>query len=171
MRNLLTTAVLITVVGVLVGMGLGGFITYRSVQAYLDSVPGAPVVVGAEYSKEKNALILTVFNPGGLPITVVGGSLVFKPKNGEGYSLTNLPVEAVIPPQKAVSLVINLQERTAAEGDLIEGGFTYRYPYIGQLYYTSYPLTVGKPYHQNPGEILKKAKEEAESEKSGGERK
>jgi len=162
MRRTLTTAILVTVLGVLVGMGIGGFVTYQSVKGYVQSVPGSPIVVGADYKKDKNALVLTVFNPGGLPLTVLTGDVLFKPKEGKGYAVANIPLNTVIPGGSVVALVINLKkDQVVKEGDLIRGGFTYRYPYIGQVYYTSYPLTVGKPLSENPAEVLKKAKEEA----------
>ncbi|NPB04807.1 MAG: hypothetical protein GXO08_00265 [Aquificae bacterium] len=166
MRGVLTTAVLVSIVGVLLGMGLGGFITYRGLQGLIESVPGSPVVVGAEYDRAANELVLTVFNPGGLPLTVLNGDLVFKPAEGEGYSVANVPINTVIPGQSVATLRIRLKEQTVKPGDVIKGGFTYRYPYIGQLYYTSYPLTVGRPLRLNPAEVLQRAKEEAQK---GGE--
>ncbi len=172
MRRTLTTAILVTVLGVLVGMGIGGFVTYQSVKGYVQSVPGSPIVVGAKYDSGKNALVLTVFNPGGLPLTVINGDLIFKPKNGNGYALANIPLNTVIPGGSIVQLVIKLKNNSVVkEGDILRGGFTYKYPYIGQIYYTNYPLTVGKPLSENPSEVLRKAKEEAKKVEASKENK
>jgi hypothetical protein len=165
MRRTLVTAVLVTIVGVLVGMGIGGFVTYKGVSSLIKSIPGSPVVVGAQYDKDQNALVLNVFNPGGLPMVVETTSLIFKPKNGQGYALANIPANVTVPGGAIVQLVIKLKAESKGKvqiGDILQGGFTYRYPGIPQTYFTSYPLVVGKPVAQNPTEVLNKAKEEAQ---------
>lgn len=176
MRKTLTVAILVTIVGVLLGMGIGGFVTYTSAVQTVKSIPGAPIVVGANYDAEKNALVMDIFNPGGLPIFVETTGLVFKPKSGKGYAIANLPANVKIDGGTITRLVINLKESSRGKvqiGDIISGTLVYHYPYIPQVYTTTYRLTVGKPISQNPAEVMKKAAEEAKKEQTakGGEEK
>jgi len=146
MGRILTTAVLTVVVGLLVGMGVGGFISYTTTKDYLKSVPGAPLVVGAGYDEDKNALVLDVYNSGGLPIAVSEGQLVFKPKEGEGYAIASVPIRTTIPSTSIVRIEIKLKEQTVVkEGDLISGTIVYAYPYIPQIYTATFKLTFGEP--------------------------
>ncbi len=167
MGRTLTTAILTVIVGLLVGMGVGGFITYTTTAQVVQSVPGAPIVVGAKYDKTQNALVLDVFNSGGLPITITAGGLVFKPKQGEGYTLAGIPISAVIPGQSVVRIEIKLKEGSSAvQGDVLSGTLVYSYPYIPQIYSTTFSLTVGKPFNTTPAEVIKKASEEAKKAQS-----
>lgn len=170
MKRTLTVAVLVTIVGLLLGMGIGGFVTYTSAVQTVKSIPGAPIVVGAKYDRKQNALVLDVFNTGGLPIYVETTGLVFKPKNGNGYALANLPANVKIEGGSIARLVIKLKSESLGKvqiGDLISGTLVYHYPYIPQVYTTTYTLTVGKPLSQNPAEVMKKASEEAKKENGG----
>jgi len=166
MGRTLTTALVVIIVGLLLGMGIGGFITYNSTKHYLQVVPGAPIVVGASYDREQNRLNLDIFNPGGLPIVVDSTSLIFKPQKGNGYVLANIPSQVVIPPTTITRLVLNLRQDTKGKvqiGDILVGGFTYHYPAIKQIYTTSYTLTVGTPLKTTPEQVLQKAKESAKN--------
>jgi hypothetical protein len=166
MGRTLTTAILTVIVGLLVGMGVGGYITYTTTAKYVQSVPGAPIVVGAKYDEAKNAMVLDIFNSGGLPITVTGSGLVFKPKNGNGYAIANIPVNVVIPGGTIARVEIKLKENTEVNiGDILSGTIVYAYPYIPQVYSTTFNLTVGKPYSASPTEVMKKAAQEAEKQK------
>ena len=171
MKRTLTVAVLVTIVGVLLGMGIGGFVTYTSVVQTVKSIPGAPIVVGAKYDSDQNALVLDLFNPGGLPIYVETTGLVFKPKNGQGYQLANLPANVKVEGGSIARLVITLKETSKGKveiGDIISGTLVYHYPYIPQVYTTTYSFTVGKAFNQNPAEVMKKAAKEAEKEETKG---
>jgi hypothetical protein len=169
MGRTLTTAILTVIVGLLVGMGVGGFITYTSTAKYVKSIPGAPIVVGAKYDGDKNALVLDIFNSGGLPITVNAGGLVFKPQKGEGYTIANIPLNAVIPGGTIARIEIKLKENSNVQtGDLISGTVIYTYPYIPEVYSTTFRLTVGHPFSKSPSEIINKASKEAQKQKSNG---
>jgi len=175
MKRTLTVAVLVTIVGILLGMGLGSFITYSSTANLIKSLPGAPIVVGAKYDQEQNALVVDVFNPGGLPIVVESTGLVFKPKSGNGYALANLPANVVISGGSIARLVIKLKPESSGKvqlGDIISATLVYHYPYIPQVYTTAFSLTVGQPISQNPKEVMEKAAQEAKKlENKGGEQK
>ena len=165
MGRTLTTALLTVLGGLLVVMGVGGFITYTSTAKYVQSVPVAPIVVGAKYDQEKGAMVLDIFNSGGLPITVTSGGLIFKPQNGNGYALANIPVNLVIPGGTIARIEIKLKENTEVKiGDILVGSLIYSYPYIPQVYSTSFELTVGKPYKTSPSEVIKKASEKAQEQ-------
>ena len=165
MSRTLTTVVLTVLVGLMVGMGVGGFITYTSTAKYVQSVPGAPIVVGAKYDKEKNAMVLDVFNSGGLPITITSSGLVFKPKKGEGYTIANIPVNIVVPGGTITRVEIKLKENSQVQnGDILVGTLVYTYPYIPQIYSTTFNLTVGKPYSASPSEVIKKASEKSQTQ-------
>ncbi len=162
MGRTLTTALITIIAGLLVGMGIGGFLTYTSTAKYLSGIPGAPIVVGAKYNKEKNALVLSIFNSGGLPLTVVSAGLVYKPVKGEGYTLTNIPVNVNIPSGSITEIEIKLKENSSTvKGDILSGSLVYNYPYIPQIYTTTFSFTVGKEYQTTPTEVIKKASEEA----------
>jgi hypothetical protein len=168
MRRTLTVAILVTIVGVLLGMGIGGFISYSSVSKTVKSLPGAPLVVGAKYDKDQNALVLDVFNPGGLPIYVETTALVFKPKQGNGYQLANIPANVKIDGGTIARLVLNLKQESKGNvqiGDVLTATLVYHYPYIPQVYTTTYSLTVGKSVSQNPSEVIEKAFEQAKENK------
>jgi hypothetical protein len=167
MGRTLTTAILTVIVGLLVGMGVGGFITYTTTSKVVKSVPGAPIVVGAKYDKTRNALVLDVFNSGGLPITVADSGLVFKPQKGEGYALANIPVNVVIPGGSIARIEIKLKENTQVKiGDILSGTLIYNYPYIPQVYTTTFKLTVGHPYNTSPSEVMNKASKAAENSRN-----
>jgi hypothetical protein len=168
MKRTLTVAILVTIVGILVGMGIGGFISHSSVAKLVKNLPGAPIVVGAKYDTDQNALVLDIFNPGGLPIYVETAALVFNPKNGTGYKLANLPANVKIEGDSITRLVLNLKAESKGNvniGDLLTGTLVYHYPYIPQVFTTTYNLTVGKEISKNPGEILEKASKESEKGK------
>jgi hypothetical protein len=168
MKRTLTVAVLVTIVGVLLGMGIGGFVSYSTVSKTVKSIPGAPLVVGAKYDKDQNALILDIFNPGGLPIYVETTALVFKPKQGNGYQLANIPANVKIDGGTIARLVLRLRQESKGNvqiGDVLTGTIVYHYPYIPQIYTTTYSLTVGKAVSQNPAKVIEKASEEAKKAK------
>ncbi len=169
MRRTLTVAILVTIVGVLLGMGIGGFVTYSSVSKMVKGLPGAPIVVGAKYDQDKNALVLDIFNPGGLPIYVETTALVFKPKNGNGYELANIPANVKIEGGTVARLILKLKGESKGHvqiGDVLTGTLVYHYPYIPQIYTTTYNLTVGKGFSQNPAEVIQKANEQAKEKEN-----
>ncbi len=166
MGRTLLTAIATVAVGLLVGMGVGGFLAYSSTSKYIQSIPGAPIVVGAKYDSNRNALVLDIFNSGGLPVIVSSSGLVFKPAKGNGYEIANIPVSLTVPGGAMARVELKLKENTAAKkGDLISGTLVYGYPYIPQVFTTTFSLTVGQPYKTTPAEVMKKASKEAE--KSG----
>jgi hypothetical protein len=72
----------------------------------------------------------------------------------------------VIPGGTIARVEIKLKENTEVNiGDILSGTIVYAYPYIPQVYSTTFSLTVGKPYSVSPTEVMKKAAQEAEKQK------
>ena len=80
-----------------------------------------------------------------------------------GYAI--ITVEVDIDSKVIDEFEIKLKENSQVQnGDTLVGTLVYTYPYIPQIYSTTFNLTVGKPYSASPSEVIKKASEKSQTQ-------
>ena len=143
---------LVVVVGVFValvlGWTIGEFFTGRTVAKVVASIPASPIVVDAKYDKTKHAVIYSITNPGGVPITIVDESFVFTPgskSKEKAYVVSHIPVKIEIPPRVTSSVELKLKSGTEnlKVGDAVLATFTYVYPLSKDIYTVVHLFTMG----------------------------
>ncbi len=146
MRKPLLTAIFVSLLGVIVGWGVGSFLTYRKTIRAISSVPASPIIIGAKYDKAKNELLYSVYNPGTLPIKVFQESVVFTPgsKSKEAaYVISNIPVSVTLAPMAVTQVELKL--KSGAEslkiGDVVAGTLYYTHPLSKDIYSVAHPFT------------------------------
>ena len=138
----------VTIVAILLGWSIGAFFTERTVAKMVASIPASPIIVAAEYNKDKHAITYSILNPGGTELTVVQESFVFTPgKNSKekGYIVSNLPVHVTLPPGVITAVELKLKEGTKKLqiGDAVLATFTYLHPLSSDLYTVVHPFKLG----------------------------
>ena len=131
--------ILVALVGLAVGYGAGGFLTYNRVMETVSNIPASPIVLGSHYDKEAHAVVYMVSNPGSLPLQIVQHSLVFTPGEQSevpAYVLTDVPSNITLPPFSTVAVALDLKENTAAleVGDVVAATINYTHPLSPDLY-------------------------------------
>ncbi len=147
---------LIGLIGLLLGLGVGGFLTYNRTVAELGSIPASPIVVGTVYDRENHTIVYAISNPGPVPLQLVDHTLVFTP--GEeteepAYVLTNVPVNMVLPPFTVTSVALDLKADTAElqVGDAVATTLAYTHPLSSDLYSVYHTQVISKEQLQGEG--------------------
>jgi hypothetical protein len=138
----------VTIVAILLGWSIGAFFTERTVAKMVASIPASPIIVAAEYNKDKHAITYSILNPGGTELTVVQESFVFTPgKNSKekGYIVSNIPVHVSLPPGVITAVELKLKAGTEKLqiGDAVLATFTYLHPLSPDLYTVVHPFKLG----------------------------
>ncbi len=130
---------LIALLGLVVGLGAGGFLAFQRSARLLKAVPASPVIVGSFYDKEEHQLVYLVLNPGAVPLQVVRHSLVFTPGEASkeaGYRLMDVPLTVPLPPFGVTQVVMKLKAETEAlkPGDVVAVTLHYTHPFSPDEY-------------------------------------
>lgn len=149
MKNFTTSLIVSLLVALAVGLGAGAFLEASRARAALEAVPPSPVVVSAEYKKEKKQLVLTLFNPGRMPLTLVDQSVVFRPgpkSKAKGYALAAVPLNLALPAGSSVRVTLALKAESPElqSGDVLAGTITYTHPLSPDLYAVTHLFTYGE---------------------------
>ena len=145
MRYLLS-ALVIALVGIVVGAGSGSYLTYNNVMRKVGSIPASPVVLQAKYDKKKHQIDYSILNPGTLPLTIVEKSFVFRPgkeTKEKAYVVADIPANIALPPGAVTMVSLKLKEETEKLkiGDVVVVTFTYTHPLSKDLYTVVHPFT------------------------------
>ncbi|WP_457600148.1 hypothetical protein [Hydrogenivirga sp.] len=148
MRYLLTVLT-VAILGLLVGGGSASYLTYSKVMRAVGSIPASPIVVQAEYDREKHQMHYSIMNPGTVPLTVVEKSIVFTPgsKSGEKeYVLADIPADVTLPPGTVTIVTFKLKPKSEKLklGDVVVVTFAYKHPLSRDIYTVVHPFTYGK---------------------------
>ncbi|WP_457679802.1 hypothetical protein [Thermovibrio sp.] len=140
--------ILIGTIALLLGWAVGTFFTSRTVAKAIATIPGSPIVLNANYNKEKHAIFYSILNPGGTPLTVVEESFVFTPGSNskeKGYVMSHIPVHVVLPPGVITKVELKLKPGTEKLklGDAVLATFTYTHPLSTDLYTVIHPFKMG----------------------------
>ncbi|NPA12363.1 MAG: hypothetical protein GXO45_00085 [Aquificae bacterium] len=131
--NRITVFFVVAVVGILLGWGIGSYLTYNKTMEAVGKIPASPIVVKALYDKPIHAIVFSVFNPGTVPLNIKRQSFVFKPgkeTTEKGYSMQNIPVDIPLPPLTITTVVIKLKKDTQElkVGDVVNVELEYIHP-------------------------------------------
>ncbi len=144
----------ITVIALVLGWAIGGFFTSASVSKVISSIPGSPIVVDAKYNKNNHTIEYSVLNPGGMELTIVQESFVFKPgkeSREKSYIVSDIPVNVKLLPGVVTKVELKLKSGTEALhfGDVVLATFTYTHPLSTDLYTVVHPFTMGQTSEQD----------------------
>ncbi len=177
-RRVFTPAVILLMVAALsmvVGGAIGGFFTERTVAKVVASIPASPIVLDAQYDREKHSITYTIMNPGGLPLTIVEESFVFTPgkeTKEKAYIVSHIPVHSVLAPGVATQVELKLKAGTEKLklGDAVLATFTYVHPLSSDFYSVVHPFKMGVKGEGKGSAASEKAsrKEEPEKKAEGG---
>jgi hypothetical protein len=131
------------------GWSIGSFFTQRSASKVLANLPASPIVLKAQYVKKKHAIDYSIFNPGGVPLTIIEESFVFTPGNHttqKAYLVSDVPVKVVLPPQATTSVELKLKAGTKhlKLGDAVLATFTYIHPLSRDFYTVAHTFKMKK---------------------------
>lgn len=157
------TATGIALAGLLVGGGVGSYLTSSKLLKQFQNIPGSPIVLSAQYDKEKHLVRYAISNPGTLPIKVIEKALVFTPgkeSKEKGYILSNIPANIEIPPLSVAVVELKLKEGTQKlqPGDVVLATFTYTHPLSQDLYTVVHSFTHGAPKQEKKEEKKEESK-------------
>ncbi len=149
MRNIAGSLVVSLVVALLVGLGAGAFLQASRTRGALTAVPPSPVVVGAQYEKKKQAVVLELYNPGFVPLHLVDQTVVFTPgpkSKEKGYALAAVPLNLTLPPRSSVRVTLSLKpgSQELQPGDVVAGTVSYSHPFSPDLYAVTHPFKLGE---------------------------
>ena len=135
----------IAILGLLVGSGVGGYITYNRMIRSVQNIPASPIVVGAEYDKDNNRLVFSVLNPGTLPLSLDNYSIAFTPGESTqqaAYFISNIPLGITINPMEVAVVYINLKEQALPLeiGDIVTTTIFYTHPLSPDIYTVVHPF-------------------------------
>ena len=153
-----------SLLALLIGWGIGGYITYNNTIDKVGQIPASPIVVKSVYNKEAHAVIYSVYNPGTVPLTVTNQSFIFKPgkeTTQKAYEVANIPVNIILPPLTTAIVRMNLKKGTEKlkQGDIILSTLHYVHPLSNDVYTVSHRFEyTGKPSETPPKEYKKGGK-------------
>ncbi len=171
MKNPAGILVLSVLLALFLGWGIGSFFTETSVSKAIATIPASPIVVEAKYRKAEHAIVYSIFNPGGMPETIVQEAFVFKPgkeTKEKAYVVSNVPVHITLPPGETTEVVMKLKSGTEKLhlGDVILATFTYVHPLSADLYTVVHSFEMGV---KNKKQAAKKGEQKTSNpEKKGG---
>ncbi len=145
MSKRLWITLLIAILGLFVGAGAGGYITYNRVMRTVQNIPASPIVVGAEYDRDNNRLVFSVLNPGTLPLSLDNYSIAFTPGEStqqQAYFISNIPLGITINPMEVAVVYINLKEQALPLeiGDIVTTTIFYTHPLSPDVYSVVHPF-------------------------------
>ena len=145
MNRRLYLTILIAILGLFVGAGTGGYITYNRLIRTVQNIPASPIVVGAEYDKDNNRLVFSVLNPGTLPLSLDNYSIAFTPgreTEQEAYFISSIPLGVTIDPFQVAVVYINLKEQALPLeiGDIVTTTIFYTHPLSPDVYSVVHPF-------------------------------
>jgi len=148
MRNPAGSLIIALLVALVVGLGAGAYIQSSRAKALLSSIPPSPVVLSAEYQKEKKQVVFEVYNPGFLPLLLVDQSVVFTPgpeSKEKAYALAAVPLNLSLPAQGTVRVTLALKPESEElkAGDVVAGTLTYTHPLSMDLYAVTHAFKFG----------------------------
>ncbi len=149
MSRRLALTLFIAILGLFVGSGVGGYITYNRVMRTVQNIPASPIVVGAEYDKDNNRLVFSVLNPGTLPLSLDNYSIAFTPGEStqqQAYFISNIPLGITINPMEVAVVYINLKEQALPLeiGDIVTTTIFYSHPLSPDVYTVVHPFVYEK---------------------------
>ncbi len=138
-----------SLLALLIGWGIGSYITFNNTIEQVGKIPGSPIVVKVVYDKSAHAVVLSVLNPGTLPLTVTNESFVFKPgkeTKQKQYSVENIPVKIPLLPLGITTVTIKLKKGTEAlkNGDIVLTTLHYVHPLSKDVYTVSHKFEYSK---------------------------
>ncbi len=149
MKKPFALIILTTFLGILVGWGSGSYLGTANLKAELAALPAAPIVIDASYQSENKTLSLTLSNPGGQAISILGKAIAFKPKDGQkGYQMAYVAFKKplIIPPFSVETLEAQLKGETPIlkDGDILATTMRYVYPISGDIYDLTHTFVQGQ---------------------------
>ncbi len=154
-----------SLIALVLGWGIGGYITYNKTIEAVGKIPASPIIVKSVYNREKHSVVFSILNLGTLPLTVVSESFIFKPgkeSSQKRYELKNIPTNIPLVPLGITTVALKLKEGTQElkSGDIVMATLHYVHPLSNDVYTVSHKFEyTGKPQETPPKEI-KKDKEE-----------
>ena len=152
--------IILAVLGLLLGYGIGSFFAFQRSTLLIRTTPASPIVVGAFYDREQDALVYLVSNPGAVPLKIVGHSLVFTPgdeSDEPGYRLMDIPSDVDLLPFQVVEVVLDLKADSddLLPGDVVAVTLNYTHPYSPDVYAVAHTTVVTEDLLQGAGpEVL-----------------
>ncbi len=139
---------IIAVLGLFIGFGAGGYLTANRVITAMEQIPASPIILDTVYEKEANQLVMSVFNPGPVPLRLQSYTVTFTPgteTEEEAYVISEIPVELTLPPFEVATVAVNLKEHTEelAVGDLVTLSIFYTHPLSADVYSIIHPYMQG----------------------------
>ncbi|WP_457638786.1 hypothetical protein [Persephonella sp.] len=162
--NRLTLFFVISIIGILLGWGIGGYITYNNTIEAVGKIPASPIVVKAVYDRPTHSVIFSVLNPGTLPLTVKKQSIRFTPGKSSGekeYQIQDIPVNVPLIPLGITTVAVKLKKgsQELKTGDIVDITLEYVHPLSTDRYYVKHGYThTGKPQETPPLEYRKEDK-------------
>ncbi|SNZ03263.1 hypothetical protein SAMN06265182_0335 [Persephonella hydrogeniphila] len=142
---------LTSVVAIILGWGVGGYITYNKTIEAVGKIPASPIVVKTVYDRKNHTVVFSVLNTGTLPLTVVSESFVFKPGKESAekqYKMENIPAHITLIPLgiTTVSLKLKKGSQELKSGDIVMATLHYVHPLSDDIYTVSHKFEfTGKP--------------------------
>jgi hypothetical protein len=136
---------LMTFLGLLAGWGAGAYLGNATLAHTVAEMPASPIIAHSKYDAKDQTLTMTIANPGGQPIEVLGKSLAIKPSQGDALELAYVAFEKplVIPGFASETLVVTLKAKTDKAGktvqplmvgDVVATTLRYTYPTVPDLF-------------------------------------
>ena len=137
-----------SLIALMIGWGVGGYITYNKTIETVGKIPASPIIVKSYYDKEKHAVIFSFFNSGTLPLNVVSQSFVFKPgkeSKEKSYQIENIPVNIPLIPLGITTVALKLKKGTEElkNGDVIMATIYYTHPLSKDVYSVAHRFEYG----------------------------
>ena len=145
----------IAVLGLFIGFGAGGYLTANRVINAMEQIPASPIVLDTVYEKDENQLVMTLSNPGPVPLRLESYTVAFTPGSETeeaAYLISEIPIQLTLPPFDAITVFVDLKEHTAdlALGDLVTISIFYTHPLAGDVYSIIHPYTQGPTAESTP---------------------
>ncbi len=177
MKNPAGVLVISILLAILLGWVIGSFFTETSISKAIANIPASPIVVEAKYNKDEHSIVYSIFNPGGMPETIVQEAFVFKPgkeTKEKAYVVSNIPVHITLPPGETTEVIMKLKTGTEKLhlGDVVLATFTYVHPLSPDLYTVVHPFEMGSKQPQKASKQAQKtpssqAQEQQENHEGG----
>ena len=155
-----------SLLALVLGWGIGGYITYNKTIEAVGKIPASPIIVKSIYDRNNHAVVFSILNMGTLPLTVVSESFIFKPgkeSSEKRYEMKNIPASIPLIPLGITTVALKLKEGTQElkSGDIVMATLHYVHPLSKDVYTVSHKFEfTGKPQETPPKEIKKENKEE-----------
>ncbi len=155
-----------SLLALILGWGIGGYITYNKTLDAVGKIPGSPIIIKSAYDKSSHSVIFSILNPGTLPLTVISESFVFKPgkeTSEKRYEMKNIPAQVPLIPLGITTVSLKLKEgsQELKAGDIVMATIHYVHPLSDDVYTVSHKFEyTGKPQETPPKEIKNEKQED-----------